>query len=81
MSVLKIDYFETPGSPLELENLFIFVSCIKVSKMIYKITFQERAKLGLEQLSKQLPTTLKKARLQAQKLKTQSLSKNKKQRT
>lgn len=48
--------------------------------MIYKISFQERAKLGLEQLSKQSPTTLRKARLQAQKLKTLSLSKNNKQR-
>ena len=49
--------------------------------MIYKITFQERAKLGLEQLSEQSPITLRKARLQAQKLKTLSLSKNKKLRS
>ncbi len=44
------------------------------------MSFQERAKLGLEQLSKQSPITLAMARRQAQKLKTQSISKNKKQR-
>jgi hypothetical protein len=41
-------------------------------------SFQERAKLGMEKLSKQLPTTLEKAREQAQRLKDQSTSKNKK---
>ena len=40
-----------------------------------------RAKLGLEQLSKQLPVTLTMARKQAQLLQTKSISKNKKQRT
>ena len=44
------------------------------------MSFQERAKLGLEQLSNQSPVTLQKARSQAQKLKTQSISKKKKQR-
>ena len=44
------------------------------------MSFQERAKLGLEQLSNQSPVTLAKARSQAQKLKTQSDSKNKKKR-
>lgn len=44
------------------------------------MSFQERAKLGLEQLSNQSPVTLAKARSQAQKLKTQSNTKNKKQR-
>lgn len=44
------------------------------------MSFQERAKLGLEQLSKQSPVTLVMARKQAQKLKTQSNSKIKKQR-
>ncbi len=49
--------------------------------MNYTISFQERAKLGLEQLSKQSPVTLAMARSQAQKLKTQSKSGNKKQRS
>jgi hypothetical protein len=44
------------------------------------MSFQERAKLGLEELSKQSPVTLAKARQQAQRLKTQSSTKNKKQR-
>jgi hypothetical protein len=44
------------------------------------MSFQERAKLGLEQLSNQSPVTLAKARSQAQKLKIQSNSKNKKKR-
>lgn len=44
------------------------------------MSFQQRAKLGLEQLSKQSPVTLLMARKQAQKLKIQSNSKNKKQR-
>jgi hypothetical protein len=48
--------------------------------MNYTISFQERAKLGLEQLYKQLPVTLAMARKQAQKLKAQSKSGNKKQR-
>ncbi|MCH7399070.1 hypothetical protein MM236_13780 [Belliella sp. DSM 107340] len=42
--------------------------------MNYIVSFQERAKLGFEQLSKQSPVTLEKARLQAQKLSTQSKS-------
>jgi hypothetical protein len=37
-------------------------------------SFQERAKLGMEELSKQSPVTLEKARLQAQWLKAQSKS-------
>lgn len=44
------------------------------------MSFQERSKLGMEKLSKQLPITLEKARKQAQKLKEQSTSKNKKSR-
>ena len=44
------------------------------------MSFQERAKLGLEQLSKQLPVTLSIARKQAEALRTKSKSKNKKQR-
>ncbi len=44
------------------------------------MSFQERAKLSLEQLSKQSPVTLEMARNQAQKLKAQSKSENKKQR-
>lgn len=48
--------------------------------MNYTISFQEKAKLSLEQLSKQSPVTLEMARNQVQKLKTQSKSENKKQR-
>lgn len=44
------------------------------------MSFQERTKLGMEQLSKQSPVTLTKAREQARRLKTQSKSKNNKQR-
>ena len=44
------------------------------------MSFQERAKLGLELLSKQSPVTLEMARNQVQKLKAQSKSENKKQR-
>ena len=44
------------------------------------MSFQERAKLALEQLSKQSPVTLTMARNQVQKLKAQSKSENKKQR-
>ena len=44
------------------------------------MSFQERARLSLEQLFKQSPVTLEMARNQAQKLKTQSKSENKKQR-
>lgn len=42
------------------------------------MSFQERAKLGMEKLSKQLPVTLEKARKQVKTLKNQSSSKNKK---
>ena len=42
--------------------------------MIYAMSFQERAKLATEQLSKQSPVTLKEAREQAQWLKTKSTS-------
>ena len=44
------------------------------------MSFQERARLSLELLSKQSPVTLEMARNQVQKLKTQSKSENKKQR-
>ncbi len=44
------------------------------------MSFQERAKLGMEKLSKQSPITLDKAKKQAQHLKVQSTSKNKKSR-
>ena len=44
-------------------------------------SFQERAKLGMEKLSKQSPTTLEKARAQAQRLKEQSTTKSKKSRS
>lgn len=49
--------------------------------MNYSISFQERAKLAIELLSKQSPVTLSMARKQAMKLKTQSKSSNKKQRS
>ena len=44
------------------------------------MSFQERARLSLEQLSRQSPVTLEMARNQVQKLKAQSKSENKKQR-
>ncbi|MFZ0599631.1 MAG: hypothetical protein WAM46_21765 [Flavobacterium sp.] len=48
--------------------------------MSYKISFQERARLGMEILSKQSPVTLEKARAQAERLSQASKSKEKKQR-
>lgn len=48
--------------------------------MNYKISFQERAKIGMEILSKQSPVTLEKARAQAQRLSQASKSKVKKER-
>lgn len=48
--------------------------------MNYVMSFQERAKLGTEKLSKQSPVTLEKARQQAQYIKAQSSSDKKKQR-
>ena len=48
--------------------------------MNYKISFQERAKLSLEQLAKQKPVTLEEARAQAKRLSEESQSKQKKQR-
>jgi len=48
--------------------------------MNYKISFQERAKIGMEILSKQGPVTIEKARAQAERLSRASKSKEKKQR-
>jgi hypothetical protein len=48
--------------------------------MNYNISFQERAKLGMEILSKQSPVTLEEARAQAKRLSQASQSKVKKQR-
>ncbi len=48
--------------------------------MKYSISFQERAKLGLEKLSKQLPVTLQEAKQQAHWLKNTSIQSPKKQR-
>ncbi len=48
--------------------------------MNYKISFQERSKIGMEILSKQSPVTLEKARAQAQRLSQASKSKVKKER-
>ena len=42
------------------------------------MSFQERAKLGMEKLSRQLPATLENAKKQVQLLKEQSISNNKK---
>jgi hypothetical protein len=47
--------------------------------MNYKISFQEMARLGMEQLSKQQPVTLKEARGQVKWLKEKSITKVKKQ--
>lgn len=46
--------------------------------MNYKLSFQERAKLSIEQLTKQKSVTLEEARAQAKWLKEMSNSKNKK---
>lgn len=48
--------------------------------MNYKISFEERAKLGMEQLAKQPPITLEKAKAQAEWLRKASQLKDKKQR-
>lgn len=48
--------------------------------MNYNLSFQELARLQKEVLSKQLPTTLAKAKKQVESLKNQSASKSKKQR-
>ncbi len=48
--------------------------------MNYNMSFQERAQLGLEELSNQSPVTLEIAREQAARLKSKSTSKNKKKR-
>jgi Fe-S cluster assembly ATPase SufC len=48
--------------------------------MNYKLSFQERAKLGMEQLAKQKPVTIEEARAQAERLRKASQSKDKKQR-
>jgi hypothetical protein len=45
-----------------------------------KISFQERAKLSMEQISKQPPVTLEEARAQAERLKNSSISLDKKKR-
>lgn len=49
--------------------------------MSYTMSFQERAKLGLEQLSNQSPVTLTIAKNQAQMLKLKSTTKKKKVRS
>ncbi len=48
--------------------------------MNYKISFEKRAKLAMENLSKQQPVTLEKALKQVQWLKEMSQTKQKKQR-
>lgn len=49
--------------------------------MSYKMSFQERAKLSMEMLSKQSPITLKEAREQVNWLNSQSSSESKKQKS
>jgi hypothetical protein len=63
-----------------VNSLLIFVDAKSFKKMNYTMSFQERAKLGLEQLSKQSPVTLAMARKQAQLLKLKSIIKNKRKR-
>ncbi|WP_189337146.1 hypothetical protein [Flavobacterium laiguense] len=48
--------------------------------MNYKISFQERAKSSMEQISKQPPVTLEEARAQVEWLKNNSVSFDKKKR-
>jgi hypothetical protein len=48
--------------------------------MNYKISFQERAKLSMEQISKQPAVTLEEARAQAEWLKNSSIFLDKKKR-
>lgn len=48
--------------------------------MNYKLTFEERAKISMEQLAKQGPVTLEQARAQAKRLSENSTSKEKKKR-
>jgi len=48
--------------------------------MNYKMSFQERTQLGLEELSNQSPVTLEMAKEQAKQLKIKSSSKNKNKR-
>jgi hypothetical protein len=49
--------------------------------MNFKISFQERAKLGMEMLSKRLPVTLEEAKAQSKRLSEASKSIVKKQRS
>ncbi len=49
--------------------------------MNYNVSFQERTRLGMEQLSKQQPVTLKEAKEQVNWLKSQSSTKSKKQKS
>ena len=57
------------------------IECQIHLKITFMQSFQERAKLGMEKLSKQSPTTLEKAKAQAQRLKEQSTTKSKKGRS
>ncbi len=49
--------------------------------MNYNISFQERAKMGMEIISKQPPVSLEAAKKQVENLKKMSTQKNKKQRS
>jgi hypothetical protein len=54
---------------------------LKKRKMSCAMSFQERAKLGMEQLSKQQPVSLKEAREQVKWLKAKSTERNRKKKT
>ena len=72
--------FQYPNCVFILLCFFLHLyKCEILKKMNYIISFQERAKLALELLSKQQPVTLTMARNQAQRLKSQSKSEKKKQ--
>jgi hypothetical protein len=69
------------NGPVTFPTFFVtLIECQIHLKITFMQSFQERAKLGMEKLSKQLPTTLEKAREQAQRLKDQSSTKSKKSR-
>ena len=63
--------------PCDSVNSVYYTSSEEVNFMM---SFLERARLGSEQLSEQLPVTLKDAREQAEKLRSESTSKSKKKR-
>ncbi len=74
-------FFELPVNIITKLIFFVsLVGCKIIKGMNYAISFQERVRLGLEQLSKQSPVTLTMARKQVQQLKNSSKSGTRKQR-